>query len=92
VPREAGPNPHWVTYYMVKSNFPVRRRYDYPVLDIAFLGSVVLDVAGIPKDAYYQANALLRERCKGRYLDCKDTGLVASYHDAIFRRLGELHE
>jgi hypothetical protein len=77
---------------MIKSNFPVRQRYDYPVLDISFLGSLVLDVAGVPKDEYYQANTLPRERCKGRYLDCKDTKLVASYHDYIFATLGELHE
>jgi phosphoglycerol transferase MdoB-like AlkP superfamily enzyme len=92
VPKEAGPIAHWVTYYMIKSNFPVRQRYDYPVLDISFLGSLVLDVAGVPKNEYYQANTLLRERCKGRYLDCKDTKLVASYHDYIFATLGELHE
>ncbi len=92
VPKEAGPIAHWVTYYMIKSNFPVRQRYDYPVLDISFLGSLVLDVAGVPKDEYYQANTLLRERCKGRYLDCKDTKVVASYHDYIFATLGELHE
>jgi hypothetical protein len=92
VPREAGPISNWVTYYMLKSNFPVRRRYDYPVLDIAFLGSLVLDVAGVPKNAYYQANTLLRERCKGRYLDCRDARTVASYHDYIFTRLHEIHE
>lgn len=92
VPKQAKPVAHWVTYYMVKSNFPVRARYDYPVLDIAFLGSLVLDVAGVPKDAYYQANTLLRERCKGRYLDCDKPKVVASYHDYIFNGLGELHE
>ena len=92
VPKEAGPNAHWVTYYMLKSNFPVRQRYDYPALDIAFLGSLVLDVAGVPKDAYYQANTLLRERCRGRYLDCNDGKLVASYHDYIFRQLDDLKE
>ena len=92
VPKTAGPVAHWVTYYMVKSNFPVRAHYDYPVLDIAFLGSLVLDVAGVPKDAFYQANTLLRERCKGRYLDCKDKRVVASYHAWIFSTLGDLHE
>jgi phosphoglycerol transferase MdoB-like AlkP superfamily enzyme len=92
VPKEAGPIAHWVTYYMVKANFPVRQRYDYPVLDISFLGSLVLDIAGVPKNDYYQANTLLRERCKGRYLDCKNTKMVASYHDYIFTRLDDLHE
>jgi len=92
VPKQAKPVAHWVTYYMVKSNFPVRARYDYPVFDIAFLGSLVLDIAGVPKDAFYQANTLLRERCKGRYLDCADKKTVASYHDYIFAALGDLHE
>jgi hypothetical protein len=81
-----------VTYYSVKSNFPVKRKFDYAVLDIAFLGSLVLDIAGVPKNDYYQANTLLRERCKGRYLDCKNTKMVASYHDYIFTRLDDLHE
>jgi phosphoglycerol transferase MdoB-like AlkP superfamily enzyme len=92
VPPEAGANASMVTYYSIKSNYPVRRKFDYPVLDIAFLGSLVLDVAGVPKDAFYQANTLLRERCKGRYLDCKDTNVVASYHDYVFNTLQDLRE
>jgi phosphoglycerol transferase MdoB-like AlkP superfamily enzyme len=92
VPPEAGPNSSMVTYYSIKSNYPVRRKFDYPVLDIAFLGALVLDVAGVPKDAFYQANTLLRERCKGRYLDCKDTNMVASYHDYVFNTLQDLRE
>jgi phosphoglycerol transferase MdoB-like AlkP superfamily enzyme len=92
VPSEAGPNSSMVTYYSIKANFPVRRKFDYPVLDIAFLGALVLDVAGVPKDAFYQANTLLRERCKGRYLDCKDINMVASYHDYVFNTLKDLRE
>ena len=92
VPSEAGPNSSMVTYYSIKANFPVRRKFDYPVLDIAFLGALVLDIAGVPKDAFYQANTLLRERCKGRYLDCKDVNMVASYHDYVFNKLQDLRE
>ena len=92
VPKEIGPASNWVTYYMLKSSFPVRQRFDYAVLDIAFLGSLLLDVAGIPKDDFYQANTLLRERCNGRYLDCKDIRTVASYHDYVFTKLRDLHE
>jgi phosphoglycerol transferase MdoB-like AlkP superfamily enzyme len=90
VPKEAGPNSSMVTYYSIKTNYPVKRKFDYPVLDIAFLGALVLDVAGVPKDAFYQANTLLRERCKGRYLDCSDTNMVASYHDYVFNTLRDL--
>lgn len=92
LPKGAGPNAHWLTYYMLKSNYTVRRKYEYPVLDIAFLGSLLLDVAGAPKDEFFQANTLLRERCKGRYLDCKDARMVTSYHDYVFTKLKDLHE
>lgn len=92
VPKEAHLTSNWVTYYSMKSNYPVRETFNYPVLDISFLGSVLLDVAGVPKDPFYQANTLLRERCKGRYLDCKDTKMVASYHDYVFTKLDDLHE
>ncbi|MEO5624507.1 MAG: sulfatase-like hydrolase/transferase [Dokdonella sp.] len=92
VPKEANLTSNWVTYYSLKANFPVREKFDYPVLDISFLGSILLDVAGVPKDEFYQANTLLRERCKGRYLDCKDTKTVASYHDYVFTKLDDLRE
>lgn len=92
VPKPVERTSNWVTYYMLKSNFRVRRKLEYPTLDIAFLGSLVLDVAGVPKDAFYQANTLLRERCGGRYLDCEDAKMVASYHDHIFRQLDGLRE
>ncbi len=92
LPKGSGPNAHWLTYYMLKSNYAVRRKFDYPVLDIAFLGSLLLDVAGVPKDEFFQANTLLRERCKGRYLDCKDTRTVTSYHDYVFTKLEDLQE
>ncbi|MBO9662939.1 LTA synthase family protein [Dokdonella sp.] len=92
LPKGAGPNAHWITYYMLKSNFAVRRKFDYPVLDIAFLGSLLLDVAGVPKDEFFQANTLLRERCKGRYVDCKDARMVTSYHDYVFTKLKDLQE
>ena len=92
VPKEAGPNSSMVTYYSIKSNYPMKRKFDYPVLDIAFLGALTLDIAGVPKDAFYQANTLLRERCKGRYLDCKDTNMVASYHDYVFNKIKDLRE
>jgi hypothetical protein len=92
VPKQARLTSNWTTYYMLRSNFPVRQKFDYPVLDIAFLGSLALDVAGVPKNDFYQANTLLRERCKGRYLDCGDTKTVASYHDYIFTKLEDLRE
>lgn len=92
VPKAAGPNLSRVTYYMLKTSFPMPRLRSYETLDITYLGSLLLDVAGVPKDAFYQANALLRERCAGRYLNCKDKPLLGSYHHYLFNTLKDLRD
>ena len=63
------------------------RRIDYAALDLSFAGALILDVAGVPKDAFFQANALLRERCKGFYLDCENRPMLDSYHNYIFHEI-----
>lgn len=92
VPKAAGPNSSRVTYYMLKTSFPAPKMRRYDALDIVFLGSLLLDAAGVPKDAFYQANTLLRERCEGRYLTCKDSKVLASYHDYVFNSLKDLRD
>lgn len=83
-------NPEVATYYMLKG-FGMKSppRYDYPVLDIAFAGSLLLDAAGLHKDAFFTANSLLRERCNGQYLDCRDADMLHSYRADVF---GPLHD
>ncbi len=92
VPAAAGPNSSRVTYYMLKTSFPMPATAKFESLDIVYLGSLLLDAAGVPKNAFYQANTLLRERCKGRYLQCRDTRLLTSYHDHVFNVLKDLRE
>ena len=72
---------------MVKSNFAGPPLPAYPMLDIAFLPSMVLQVAGLPTDAYFSAATELRVRCNGLYDDCATPGLLASYHAWTINRL-----
>jgi hypothetical protein len=60
----------------------------YPVLDLALLGGLVLDVAGLPKDPYFAANIRLRERCEGLFIECADTETLSAYQQYIFDELG----
>jgi phosphoglycerol transferase MdoB-like AlkP superfamily enzyme len=85
-------DPNYVTYYMIKTNYKPARQYTFPALDLSFTGSLILDIAGVKKDEFFQASALLRERCDGAYIDCKDKSLVDSYHNYIFQRVGALHD
>ena len=50
----------------------------------------MLEVAGVPIDAYFAANAALRDRCAGRYSQCPDKALVDAYHHHVFGELGIL--
>jgi phosphoglycerol transferase MdoB-like AlkP superfamily enzyme len=86
------PDPNYVTYYMLKSNFKPARTYDYPVFDLSFAGALILDVAGIKKDDFFAANALLRERCRGAYLNCTNKPVLDSYENFIYHGLGVLHD
>ncbi len=83
---------NFLTYYMLKSNFKPAREYSYPTLDLSLAGALILDVAGIKKDEFFQANALLRERCDGAYVDCRKKPLIDSYHQFIFQHEAALHD
>jgi len=85
-------DPNFITYYMLKSNYKPARSYDYPALDLSFAGALILDVAGVKKDDFFAANALLRERCDGFYLTCADKRVLDSYQNYIFHQLGVLHD
>jgi phosphoglycerol transferase MdoB-like AlkP superfamily enzyme len=86
----AVPDSHYVTYYMLKGfNLPIRPEH-YPVLDIAYLGSLLLDAADLPRDPFFIANTLLRDRCAGQDLDCRNKALRDSYRAWVFGKLDDL--
>jgi hypothetical protein len=87
LPPALQPYRDYLTYYMLKSNFTGASVPNYPMLDIAFLPSMVLQAAGVPTDPYFSAAAELRTRCNGLYDDCALPGLLESYHAWTIGRL-----
>lgn len=85
-------DPNFITYYMLKTNYKPARQYGEREMDLSFAPSLILDIAGVKKDTFFQANALMRERCNGFYLNCKKTDVLDSYQNYIFYQLGVLHE
>ena len=92
VPKAAGQNSSRVTYFKLDTSYAMPKLPRYEALDIIYLGSLLLDAAGVPKDAYYQANTLMRDRCQGQYLNCKDRKLISAYHDYLFYNLKVLKD
>lgn len=87
LPLALQPYRDFLTYYMLKSNYAGEPLPSFPMMDIAFLPSMVLQAAGLPKDAYFSALHELRTRCTGLYDDCRIPGLIDSYHAWTFGRL-----
>jgi len=56
----------------------------FPILDLAFLPTLVIEAAGIVPNARFRALAKLRDRCGGRYADCGVDGLLDKYHAWVF--------
>lgn len=48
-------------------------------LDIMFLPSTLLEIAGLPADPFFAANGRLREICSGRLEHCPDGSFLDSY-------------
>ena len=85
-------DPNFITYYMLKTNYQTARKVGDAEMDLSFAPSLILDMAGVKKDALFQANALMRERCAGFYLNCAKKQILDSYQNYIFYQLGALHE
>ncbi|TWT02859.1 LTA synthase family protein [Reyranella sp. CPCC 100927] len=83
----------FVTYFNIQAGGGLPRSgyrlaLAYPVLDIALLGGLIIDVAGLPKNPYFAANIRLRERCEGLFIECADKETLSAYQQYIFDELG----
>ena len=81
-------NPDYVTQFVVRTN----RRTDFAqqqdFLDLAFVGGVLLDVAGLsPKDDFMRANIAMRQLSQGKLEDAEDVDLVNSYRNYLYQDL-----
>jgi len=83
---------NFITYYVLKTNYKPAKQYGEREMDLSFAPSLILDVAGVKKDTFFQANALMRERCGGFYLNCSKSEILDSYQNYVFYQLGALHE
>ena len=79
------------TYFRIDANFPAQEVRTDGTLDLAFLGAVVLQVAGLPQNPYFAANARLRAACSGLFEGCPEPTL-ASYFAYVFGRLRAFDE
>ena len=79
----------FLTRFTIKGpgDTPVRGGPEH-VLDVRFLGSLLLEHAGIPGDEFFAASGAMRQLCGGTILGCPDPALAESYRAFLYHDLG----
>ena len=81
-------NPDYVTQFVVRTNCKTDFVQQQDFLDLAFVGGVLLDVAGLsPKDDFMRANIAMRQLSQGKLEDAEDMDLVNSYRNYLYQDL-----
>ena len=81
-------NPDYVTQFVVRTNSKTDFVQKQDFLDLAFVGGVLLDVAGLsPKDDFMRANIAMRQLSQGKLEDAEDMDLVNSYRNYLYQDL-----
>ena len=77
-----------MTQFVVRTNRKTDFVQQQDFLDLAFVGGVLLDVAGLsPKDDFMRANIAMRQLSQGKLEDAEDMDLVNSYRNYLYQDL-----
>jgi hypothetical protein len=80
VGKDGSPGP-FITFYAVEGhNFPVPLLPAYDPLDIAYVGTIMLEAAGLPLSASQQERQRLMMACEGRYFGCEPRSQILAFH------------
>ncbi len=81
-------NPDYVTQFVVRTHRKTDFVQQQDFLDLAFVGGVLLEVAGLlPKDDFMRANIAMRQLSQGKLEDAEDVDLVNSYRNYLYQDL-----
>ena len=77
-----------MTQFVVRTNRKTDFVQQQDFLDLAFVGGVLLDVAGLsPNDDFMRANIAMRHLSQGKLEDAVDMDLVNSYRNYLYQDL-----
>jgi phosphoglycerol transferase MdoB-like AlkP superfamily enzyme len=74
------PSPYITFYAMAGQNYPVPPLPGYDLLDIAYLGTVMLEAAGLPLSEAQRERKRLMAACQGRYFGCEPRSEILAFH------------
>ena len=77
---DGSPGP-FITFYAMEGNgFLVPPLPAYDPLDIAYVGTIILEVAGVPLSGAQRERKRLMLACEGRYFGCEPRSQILAFH------------
>lgn len=77
---DGSPGP-FITFYAMEGNsFVVPALPPYDPLDIAYVGTIMLEAAGLPLSAAQRERKRLMLACEGRYFGCEPRSQILAFH------------
>jgi hypothetical protein len=74
------PGPFITFYAMAGLNYSLPPLPDFDPLDIAYLGTIMLEAAGLPLSAVQRERKRLMVDCTGRYFGCEPRSQILAFH------------
>jgi hypothetical protein len=70
-----------ITYYAIDAvNYQLRPALDFETLDVPYLGTILLESAGLPLSDAYRERKRLMSVCNGRYHGCSRPNEILMFH------------
>ncbi len=74
-------SPGFLTYFVVDGlNYRPPDLPEQDVIDVPYLGTLILEAAGLPLSDAYRERQRLLQVCEGRYYSCEDRGEILRFH------------
>ena len=74
------PSPYITFYAMAGNNYSLPPLPGYDPIDVAYLGTVMLEVARLPLSAAQRERKRLMVACEGRYFGCQPSSEILAFH------------
>ncbi len=85
---------YYKTFYNINANFDIKLdEKKYKSLDIHFIPGLILDMANLNNNDFYQASSIIRKNCNGQLSNCIEKSknideLLESYKSLTIEQLG----
>jgi hypothetical protein len=89
--RDSETNDIFRTFFTVRSNMNLAN-FNYPIMDISFIPSLILDYINSNESEFYQASSYVRRKCNGLLDNCQDLKLVNSFKSLMTEQIEFLNQ